>query len=83
MKKVYITPTVFFDEVLDCGELLILSKEKVNDLTGGNLTMGDGSTIPGDEEKQKVASSLPKEVSLMMTSCLIGIFRVLLALVVS
>lgn len=48
MKKVYITPTVFFDEVLDCGELLILSKEKVNDLTGGNLTMGDGSTIPGD-----------------------------------
>lgn len=51
MKKVYITPTVFFDEVLDCDELLILSKEKVNDLTGGNLTMGDGSTIPGDEGK--------------------------------
>lgn len=51
MKKVYITPTVFFDEVLDCGELLILSKEKSSDLTGGNLTMGDGSTIPGDEGK--------------------------------
>lgn len=48
MKKVYITPTVFFDEVLDCDELLILSKEKSSDLTGGNLTMGDGSTIPGD-----------------------------------
>lgn len=48
MKKVYITPTVFFDEVLDCDELLILSKEKSSDLTGGNLTMGDGSTIQGD-----------------------------------
>lgn len=49
MKKVYITPTVFFDEVLDCDELLILSKEKVNDLTGNtDLTMGDGSTIQGD-----------------------------------
>lgn len=48
MKKVYITPTVFFDEVLDCDELLILSKEKVNDLTGNtDLTMGDG-TIKGD-----------------------------------
>lgn len=48
MKKVHITPTVFFDEVLDCDELLILSKEKSSDLTGGNLTMGDGSTIQGD-----------------------------------
>lgn len=48
MKKVYITPTVFFDEVLDCDELLILSKEKSSDLTEGNLTMGDGSTIQGD-----------------------------------
>lgn len=48
MKKVYITPTIFFDEVLDCDELLILSKEKSSDLTGGNLTMGDGSTIQGD-----------------------------------
>ena len=51
MKKVYIPPTIFFDEVLDCDELLILSKEKSSDLTGGNLTMGDGSTIPGDEGK--------------------------------
>ena len=47
MKKVYITPTVFFDEVLDCDELLILSKEKSNDLTGGDLTMGDGTKIQG------------------------------------
>ena len=51
MKKVYITPTVFFDEVLDCDELLILSKEKSNDLTGGDLTMGDGTTIKGDGGK--------------------------------
>lgn len=49
MKKVYITPTIFFDEVLDCGELLQLSKKEVNDLTGNtDLTMGDG-TIKGDK----------------------------------
>ena len=49
MKKVYITPTIFFDEVLDCGELLQLSKNKTSDLTGGDLTIGDGgSTIKGD-----------------------------------
>ena len=54
MKKVYITPTIFFDEVLDCGELLQFSKNIVNDLTGGgeeikkNLSIGNGSTIQGD-----------------------------------
>lgn len=48
MKKVYITPTIFFDEVLDCGELLQLSKNEAKDLTGGNLSIGDGSTIQGD-----------------------------------
>lgn len=49
MKKVYITPTIFFDEVLDCGELLQLSQNKISDLTGGNLSIGDGgSTIQGD-----------------------------------
>lgn len=49
MKKVYITPTIFFDEVLDCGELLQLSKNKTSDLTGGgDLSIGDGSTIKGD-----------------------------------
>lgn len=61
MKKVYITPTVFFDEVLDCDELLILSKEKSSDLTGGNLTMGDGSTIPGDEGKTEGGFVTSKE----------------------
>lgn len=49
MKKVYITPTIFFDEVLDCGELLQLSKGKTDDLTGGEAQIGDGSTIKGDE----------------------------------
>lgn len=49
MKKVYITPTIFFDEVLDCGELLQLSKKEVNDLTGGGAQIGDGSTIKGDK----------------------------------
>lgn len=49
MKKVYITPTIFFDEVLDCGELLQLSKGKTNDLTGGDVSIGDGSTIKGDK----------------------------------
>lgn len=48
MKKVYITPTIFFDEVLDSGELLQLSKKEVNDLTGGGAQIGDGSTIKGD-----------------------------------
>ena len=48
MKKVYITPTIFFDEVLDCGELLQLSKGKTDDLTGGGAQIGDGSTINGD-----------------------------------
>lgn len=48
MKKVYITPTIFFDEVLDCGELLQLSKGKTDDLTGGGAQIGDGSTIKGD-----------------------------------
>lgn len=48
MKKVYITPTIFFDEVLDSGELLQLSKGKTNDLTGGDVSIGDGSTIKGD-----------------------------------
>lgn len=49
MKKVYITPTIFFDEVLDCGELLQLSKNTTSDLTGGGAQIGDGSTIKGDE----------------------------------
>ena len=49
MKKVYITPTIFFDELLDCGELLQLSKGKTEDLTGGGAQIGDGSTIKGDE----------------------------------
>ena len=48
MKKVYITPTIFFDEVLDCGELLQLSKGKTEDLTGGGAQIGDGSTINRD-----------------------------------
>lgn len=48
MKKVYITPTIFFDEVLDSEELLQLSKGKTDDLTGGKLSIGDGSTIQGD-----------------------------------
>lgn len=48
MKKVYITPTIFFDEVLDCGELLQLSKNTTSDLTGGGAQIGDGSTIKGD-----------------------------------
>lgn len=49
MKKVYITPTIFFDEVLDCGELLQLSKGETTDLTGGGAQIGDGSTIKGDK----------------------------------
>ena len=48
MKKVYITPTIFFDEVLDSEELLQLSKEKTEDLTGGEAQIGNGSTIKGD-----------------------------------
>ena len=48
MKKVYITPTIFFDEVLDCGELLRFSKNTTSDLTGGKLTIDDGTTIQGD-----------------------------------
>lgn len=48
MKKVYITPTIFFDEVLDCGELLQLSKNTTSDLTGGGAQIGDGTTIKGD-----------------------------------
>ena len=36
MKKVYITPTIFFDEVLDSEELLQLSKNEISDLTGGD-----------------------------------------------
>ncbi len=49
MKKVYITPTIFFDEVLDSEELLQLSKEITTDLTGGEAQIGNGSTIKGDE----------------------------------
>lgn len=49
MKKVYITPTIFFDEVLDSEELLQLSKNTTSDLTGGEAQIGDGSTIKGDE----------------------------------
>lgn len=48
MKKVYITPTIFFDEVLDSEELLQLSKNTTSDLTGGVAQIGDGSTIKGD-----------------------------------
>lgn len=48
MKKVYITPTIFFDEVLDSEELLQLSKNTTSDLTGGGAQIGDGSTIKGD-----------------------------------
>lgn len=48
MKKVYITPTIFFDEVLDSEELLQLSKGETTDLTGGGAQIGDGSTIKGD-----------------------------------
>lgn len=57
MKKVYITPTVFFDEVLDCGELLTPVSERTNDLTdggvnvngnGSNTITGDGGTTSGD-----------------------------------
>ena len=48
MKKVYITPTIFFDEVLDCGELLQPSKNNTTDLTGGEAQIGDGSSIKGD-----------------------------------
>lgn len=51
MKKVYITPTVFFDEVLDCGELLMPGSERTDDLTGGGANVNDineGNTISGD-----------------------------------
>lgn len=48
MKKVYITPTIFFDEVLDSEELLQFSKNTTSDLTGGGAQIGDGSTIKGD-----------------------------------
>lgn len=50
MKKVYITPTIFFDEVLDSGELLTPVSERTNDLTGGDVNVnGNGSnTITGD-----------------------------------
>lgn len=49
MKKVYITPTIFFDEVLDSEELLRFSKGETTDLTGGGAQIGDGSTIKGDK----------------------------------
>ncbi len=48
MKKIYITPTIFFDEVLDSEELLKFSKGKTDDLTGGEAQIGDDSTIKGD-----------------------------------
>lgn len=50
MKKVYITPTVFFDEVLDCGELLMPGSERTEDLTNGgaNVNGDEGNTISGD-----------------------------------
>lgn len=50
MKKVYITPTVFFDEVMDCDELLTPVSERTNDLTGGgvNVNGNEGNTITGD-----------------------------------
>ena len=51
MKKVYITPTIFFDEVLDSEELLQLSKNEISDLTGGDWSIGDGSSLNGSTIK--------------------------------
>ena len=59
MKKVYITPTIFFDEVLDSEELLQLSKNTTSDLTGGGAQIGDDSTIKGDGgQTTRVSSSV-------------------------